>query len=56
MLNPLAVVDAHIMDDADLAGPIVFYFVFAMLLLLVRSSASPFHRAVERETDALESG
>jgi len=34
VLNPLQTVDAHIMDDADLAGPLVFCFVFAMLLLL----------------------
>merc|ERR1711939_162056 len=34
VLNPLRPVDAHIMDDADLAGPLVFCFVFAMLLLL----------------------
>lgn len=37
VLNPLSGVDAHIMDDADLAGPLVFFFVFAMLLLVVRS-------------------
>lgn len=35
VLNPLARVDAHIMDDADLAGPIVFSFAFAFVLLLV---------------------
>lgn len=37
VLNPLSTVDANIMDDADLAGPLVFCSVFAMLLLLVRS-------------------
>ena len=37
VLNPLATVDAHMMDDADLAGPLVFCLIFAMLLLLVRS-------------------
>ncbi len=36
VLNPLARVDAHIMDDADLAGPFVFCFGFALVLLLVR--------------------
>lgn len=35
VLNPLRPVEPHIMDDADLAGPLVFCFVFAMLLLLV---------------------
>lgn len=39
VLNPLARVDAHIMDDADLAGPIVFSFAFAFVLLLVRYKA-----------------
>lgn len=28
--------DAHMMDDTDLAGPLLFCFVFGMLLLLVR--------------------
>ena len=37
VLNPLKQVDPHIMDDADLAGPLVFCFVFASFLLLVRS-------------------
>lgn len=35
VLNPLRRVDPHIMDDADLAGPLVFCFVFASFLLLV---------------------
>jgi hypothetical protein len=35
VLNPLRRIDAHIMDDADLAGPIVFSFAFAFVLLLV---------------------
>ncbi|WVR09435.1 hypothetical protein IAU60_006502 [Kwoniella sp. DSM 27419] len=34
VLNPLSKVDAHIMDDADLAGPFVFCFAFAFFLLL----------------------
>ncbi|CEQ42659.1 SPOSA6832_04504, partial [Sporobolomyces salmonicolor] len=34
VLNPLRTVDPHIMDDADLAGPLVFCFVFASFLLL----------------------
>lgn len=35
VLNPLRPVDANIMDDADLAGPIIFCFCFALFLLLV---------------------
>ena len=38
VLNPLSAVEPHIMDDADLAGPLVFCFVFASLLLLVRAT------------------
>ncbi|KAH7888758.1 Yip1-domain-containing protein [Phlebopus sp. FC_14] len=34
VLNPLERVDEHIMDDADLAGPLLFFFCFGMLLLL----------------------
>ncbi|KDE07888.1 hypothetical protein MVLG_01799 [Microbotryum lychnidis-dioicae p1A1 Lamole] len=34
VLNPLSKVDSHIMDDADLAGPLVFCSVFAGFLLL----------------------
>ncbi|BGP15334.1 hypothetical protein JCM10213_005264 [Rhodosporidiobolus nylandii] len=34
VMNPLRSVDPHIMDDADLAGPLVFCFVFASFLLL----------------------
>ncbi|VDB95258.1 unnamed protein product [Peniophora sp. CBMAI 1063] len=33
VLNPLGRVDANIMDDADLAGPIIICFLFAMGLL-----------------------
>jgi hypothetical protein len=35
VLNPLSRVDEHIMDDADLAGPILFCFCFATVLLFV---------------------
>jgi hypothetical protein len=35
VLNPLSRIDERIMDDADLAGPIIFVFCFAMFLLLV---------------------
>ncbi|KAL4073991.1 hypothetical protein V8B97DRAFT_1915032 [Scleroderma yunnanense] len=34
VLNPLQQVDERIMDDADLAGPLLFFFCFGMLLLL----------------------
>ncbi|THU95660.1 Yip1-domain-containing protein [Dendrothele bispora CBS 962.96] len=33
VLNPLSHIDEHIMDDADLAGPILFVFCFAIFLL-----------------------
>lgn len=35
VLNPLRRIDEHIMDDADLAGPVMFYFAFATFLLFV---------------------
>ena len=35
VLNPLRKPDPHIMDDADLAGPMLFSFCFGMFLLLV---------------------
>jgi protein YIPF5/7 len=35
VLNPLRQIDEHIMDDADMAGPIIFCFSFATFLLLV---------------------
>lgn len=41
VLNPLSRVNEHIMDDADLAGPFVFCFAFAFVLLLVRRLISP---------------
>ncbi|KZT56576.1 Yip1-domain-containing protein [Calocera cornea HHB12733] len=34
VLNPLQRVDARIMDDADLAGPLLFCFCLAMFLLI----------------------
>ncbi|KAI9845040.1 MAG: hypothetical protein M1838_001920 [Thelocarpon superellum] len=33
VLNPLARVDQHIMDDSDLAGPILFFLLFGTFLL-----------------------
>jgi len=38
VLNPLQGVDARIMDDADMAGPIIFLFCFGTCLLLVSPS------------------
>lgn len=35
VLNPLGRVDERIMDDADLAGPLIFCFGFATFLLFV---------------------
>ncbi|RKO89663.1 hypothetical protein BDK51DRAFT_12257, partial [Blyttiomyces helicus] len=34
VLNPLKAVDKHIMDDTDLAGPLLFCFLFGGFLLL----------------------
>ncbi|EIN11320.1 Yip1-domain-containing protein [Punctularia strigosozonata HHB-11173 SS5] len=34
VLNPFGRVDEHIMDDADLAGPLLFILCFGMFLLL----------------------
>lgn len=31
--------DSHMMDDTDLAGPLLFCFVFGILLFLVSNSA-----------------
>ena len=41
VLNPMSRIDEHIMDDADLAGPIIYVFCFGMFLLLVRPLAFP---------------
>ncbi len=38
VLNPLRTVDEHIMDDADLAGPLLFVFCFGTFLLFVSHS------------------
>lgn len=37
VLNPLGRIDQHIMDDSDLAGPILFFFLFGGFLWLVGS-------------------
>lgn len=41
VLNPLSKPDEQIMDDADLAGPLLFCFGFAMVLLFVSFSKHP---------------
>ena len=33
VLNPFASIDRHIIDDSDLAGPILFFFLFGIFLL-----------------------
>lgn len=33
MLNPFGAIDPHIMDDYDVAGPILFFFLFGTCLL-----------------------
>lgn len=33
VLNPFRTIDQHLMDDADLAGPLIFCFCFGMFLL-----------------------
>ena len=40
VLNPLRRPEQNIMDDADLAGPILFCFCFGTFLLLVRIAFS----------------
>lgn len=35
VLLPTKQINEHILDDADLAGPLVFCFIFGMCLLLV---------------------
>ena len=39
VLNPLGRIDQHIMDDSDLAGPILFFLAFGFFLLFVRQPA-----------------
>ncbi|KAE9411410.1 Yip1-domain-containing protein [Gymnopus androsaceus JB14] len=43
VLNPFSHVDEHIMDDADLAGPIIFVFCFGIFLLFVSNRAQRQH-------------
>jgi hypothetical protein len=35
VLNPLKTVDKNVMDDSDLAGPLLFCLIFGVSLLLV---------------------
>lgn len=46
VLLPNKQINEHILDDADLAGPLVFCFVFGMCLLLVRPSSASTTRKV----------
>lgn len=46
VLNPVARIDQHIMDDSDLAGPFLFCALFGTFLLLVSQHCS----LVEAET------
>jgi len=41
VLNPMARIDNHIMDDADLAGPFLFCALFGTFLLLVSAESIP---------------
>lgn len=34
VLNPFGRIDQHIMDDSDVAGPILFFFIFGTSLLV----------------------
>ena len=34
VLNPFGRIDQHLMDDSDLAGPILFFFIFGTSLLV----------------------
>jgi hypothetical protein len=36
VLNPFGRIDQHIMDDSDVAGPILFFLVFGTSLLVCR--------------------
>lgn len=40
VLNPLGRIDQHLMDDSDLAGPILFFLLFGTFLLFVSASRS----------------
>jgi len=35
-MNPFSTPDQHLMDDTDLAGPLIFGFCFGFFLLFVR--------------------
>src|SRR6266404_7278047 len=48
VLNPFRRVDERIMDDADLAGPLIFCFCFDTFLLFVRVRFACTHTAASR--------
>jgi hypothetical protein len=40
VLNPFGRIDQHIMDDADLAGPVFYFLLFGFFLLFVSLSTN----------------
>lgn len=56
VLNPFTRVDARIMDDADLAGPILFCLSFAMFLLFVRNTIISYIRRCGTQIVFYQSG
>ena len=42
MLNPLSRIDQHIMDDADLAGPVLYTIFLGFCLLFVSQELGHF--------------
>jgi hypothetical protein len=38
VLNPFGRIDQHIMDDSDVAGPILFFLIFGTSLLVRNKS------------------
>lgn len=37
VLNPFGRIDQHIMDDSDVAGPILFFLIFGTSLLVCKA-------------------
>jgi hypothetical protein len=52
VLNPLGKIDEHIMDDADLAGPLIILLCLGTFLLMVRHSTWPYSLAADHYFDA----